>query len=108
MIDGTPKFTSLAIKEISADIGVNQLQLVAKAGFVNRENGATHGWTKAEGSVWSRETIEKLLEPKALMEMDMATLHFHDASVPGTQRPERPTAEPGGLMEHLGSEADQA
>jgi hypothetical protein len=107
MIDGTPKFTSLAIKEISADIGVNNLTLVAKAGFVNRSNGVTHGWTRAEGAVWSDETKQKLLELKEAMEKDLATLHFQEFS-PGTQPLERSSVEPGGLMEHLrADEADQ-
>jgi hypothetical protein len=110
MIDGTPKFSSLALKEITADISANNIALVGKAGFVNRTNGATHGWTKAEGSVWSRATIEKLLELKELMEKDLATLHFQEFST-GTQPVERQPVDPGGLMEHLGnlgSEADQA
>lgn len=111
MIHGTPKFNALAIKEISADIGVNNLTLVAKAGFVDTATGATHGWTRAEGALWSRETREKLIELKDLMERDMATLHLHEFTSQGTQQTVRPPVEPGGLMEHLGnlgSEADQA
>jgi hypothetical protein len=103
-ISGTPKFSALDLKEMSAEISGTSIALSGKAAFVNPSNNATHGWTKAEGSVWSKETIEALLELRAQMEKDLARLHFEGQSVASDgSRP----LELGGLGEHLGQDADQ-
>lgn len=105
-IDGTPKFSTLVIKEISAEINGMSVVLSGKAAFVDRNNNATHGWTKGEGAIWSKETLEQLMALQQLMEVDLARLHFSVAGggVPGR---EPAPAYVGGIGEHL-EEADQA
>ena len=108
-IDGTPKFTTLEVREIAAEITVNTVTLTGKAGFRDKNTGATHAWTKGEGAIWSKETMEQLQTLRGYMEADLARLHFSDA--PGSFSGGGagfPSVEPRGLMEHLVEEADQA
>lgn len=106
-VDGTPKFTSLSVKEVTVSFSTTNVALTGKAAFVDRNTNMTHGWTNGEGAIWSRETIEAVLLLQQSMENDLARLHFVEggggrASVSG-----KPLQIPtGGLGEHL-EEADQ-
>lgn len=104
--EGTPKFSTLVVREITAEIGTSTVTLTGKAAYLDRTNGATHGWTKGEGAVWSKETIERLRSLQESMELDLASLHFIDAA-PSQIGRRLPSAEPGGIGEHL-EDADQA
>lgn len=106
-IDGTPKFSTLAVKEITAEINGMSVVLTGKAAFVDRNTNATHGWTKGEGAIWSEETKAQLLVLQQLMEEDLARLHFSDSYAADSGRPQMRTAAPSGIGEHL-EEADQA
>lgn len=106
-IDGTPKFSTLSVAEISVDFKGNNVSLTCKVGFVNRETNVTHGWTRGEGAIWSKETIARLDELRAAMEIDLAARHFHEYSTVGGSTPTPPPVHIGGIGEHL-SEADQA
>lgn len=105
-IDGTPKFTTLAVAEVAADFKGTSVTLSCKVAFGNRETGATHAWTKGEGAIWSKETIARLEELRAAMEQDLAARHFQEFTVVNGGRAPSPT-HIGGIGEHL-SEADQA
>ena len=107
-IDGTPKFTTLEVREISAEITTNSVTLSGKAGFRDKNTGATHAWTKGEGAIWSKETLEQLQTLRGFMEADLARLHFSDAPGSVVAGATYSPAEPRGLMEHLVEEADQA
>jgi len=104
-IDGTPKFASLVVAEITAEIKGSSKTLTAKAAFVDRATNHTHGWTKGEGAIWSPETIQALEALQESMERDLASLHFLGHSAPTAST--TPSRELGGLGEHL-AEADQA
>jgi hypothetical protein len=106
-VDGTPKFSSLVVREISAEISVNSITLTGKAAFFDKTSGANHAWTKGEGAIWSKATIEQLQLLASMMEVDLARLHFHGGQSASPLSRGFPSAEPSGLMEHLG-EADQA
>ena len=106
MIHGSPKFSGLAIGELTLNKLGPTLKLEAKAAFVDPKTGSTHGWTT--GSQWSPTTIAKLGELLALMEMDMGRAHFEGGGVPlegaivGTPGPQQGRLTPmGGLSEHV-------
>ncbi len=101
---GTPKFSTLVVREISAEITGMDIKLTGKAAFGDANSNTTYGWTKGEG-VWSKETLQQLLALQAMMEQDLARLHFTDAESPGTAR-NQPLRVPSGIAEHL-DEADQ-
>lgn len=105
-IDGTPKFGTIAVKEITADITASTLTLSCKAAFVDRTSGSTHGWTWGEGGIWSQETKDRLRALQESMENDLARLHFQEG---GEMQVTRHSAQPqlGGIAEHL-EDADQA
>ena len=52
------------------------VSLVAKAAFVSSETGQTHGYTTHER--WSPAVTEKLNELRALLEREIACVHFAD------------------------------
>ncbi len=109
MISGSPKFSGLAIGEISINL-LQTLTIAAKAAFVDPKTGATHGWTEQK-TQWSRETIAKLYELTALMENDMAIVHFSDGMPSTVSSVIAPAAKPGlggGLGEHLGTDKGDA
>lgn len=103
-IDGTPKFQTLAVAELTAELKGSSVTLTAKAAFVDRASGLTHGWTKGEGAIWSQETIARLGALRESMERDLAGLHFNGPALPEQQAEQR---ELGGLGEHL-MDAEQA
>lgn len=104
MIRGTPKFDGVAVAEGSFSFLGNGPAIEAKAAFVNTKTGDTHGWTT--NKVWSRATIEKLQELRALMEIDIGQRHLEGggeslmgpATLAGASGGLR---EPGGLSAHL-------
>lgn len=90
MIKGTPRFDGLAIGELSISYLSNLTArkeggppvIAVKAGFVNSETGATHGWTKGGGPhgapKWSATVYEKAEELRELLELELAQLHFEN------------------------------
>ncbi len=94
---GTPVFDALVLARVEIDM--LKRSLTAQAAFVDTKTGATHGWTKGEGAIWSEETKSAAAVLAASMERDLAKLHF------GTQPSEvaLPTSGPAasGLGEHL-------
>lgn len=107
-VEGTPKFSSLVVKEITAEINGMSVSISAKAAFVDSRTNATHGWTKGEGAIWSENTKAQLLLLQQAIEEDLARAHFTDGVVQNAAftRNNAP-AEVGGITEHL-EEADQA
>lgn len=105
-IEGHPKFNTLALATVSVNFLKPTLELKAVAAFTDSESGHTHGWTRGDGGVWSKETLKKLQELKLSMEQDLAALHFEGATKPGsTTASQKGLGFSGGLLEHLGEEA---
>lgn len=99
MIRGTVRFNGLALGEGSFTF-LNGTGLRAKVAFINAETGKTHGWTESTGG-WSKETLKKLEELRALIEQDFARLHLT------VQEADSAASEgSSGLGEFLGSELD--
>ena len=94
-VTGTPVFDAIAIAEVS--INLLKKTLTAEAAFVNTKTGATHGWTKGEGAIWSEETRAAVAALTAAIERDLARQHFGSAetSLPASAQPA------SGLGEHL-------
>lgn len=92
---GTPVFDALVVTEITVDL--LKKTLTARAAFVNTKTGATHGWTRGEGTIWSEETKAAVAALSASMERDMARQHFGSAetSLPVSGQPV------SGIGEHL-------
>jgi hypothetical protein len=107
MINGTPKFSALAVGEFTVNLLGTAPKMEAKAAFVNPRTGATHGWTT--GNVWSPATVAKMRELVELMELDLSQQHFDGGdTVTGVTDPTvKPGLGGGGLGEHLGSDGDQ-
>jgi hypothetical protein len=80
---GQPKFTGLAIGEITVNRLNAALRMEAKAAFINTRTGQTHGWTT--GNQWTPPTLAKLNELLTLMEEDMARTHFEQGEAATTQ-----------------------
>lgn len=102
-------FNKVAVGELSIDLMSTPAKITAKAAFINTLSGQTHGWTTC--SQWSAATVEKLKELRALMEQDLAALHFADA-VEGGANTGTTTAgsikdNVKGLGEMLGSVAEE-
>jgi hypothetical protein len=109
MIEGTSRINALALGELTANFRAGgNITLTAKAAFLNTNAGATMGWTQGESTMWSRETIDILLQLAEAMEKDLARVHFGDGTSPVYARTDAPNAplSLGGLGEHLG-ETDQ-
>ena len=106
MIRGQPKFDGIAIGEFTAIFLGPTLEFTAKAAFTNSKTGETHGWTKH--THWSKNTIAKLQELRAAMEMDLGQEHFEGGGEvlvgPSGATTPRGLAPDGGLGEHLGDE----
>lgn len=94
---GTPVFDALALTTI--EINLMDKSMTAEAAFVNTKNGATHGWTKGTGSIWSEDTKAAVATLVALMEQDLAQLHF--GTIQAAQGLAVPTQPASGLGEHL-------
>lgn len=99
---GTPAFNAVAILKIDAiHFHHSSVALVAHGAFVNTETGSTYGSTTCRQ--WSKPTLDKLAELRALMEEDLAALVFHrqPATAASPQQ-----AEPGGIGESLRGASD--
>lgn len=108
-IDGTPRYTTIALGELTAKFTGPSVLLTAKAAFVDRNAGSTNGWTIGEGSIWSPGTLALIAQLREAMEIDLATRHFTDyasnvRAFPSNADPQPP----GGLSEFLREEADPA
>lgn len=99
MIKGTVRFNGISIGSLNVDMMRQQLHLEATAAFVDADTGETHGWTKADGKIWSKSTMEKLKELTDSMEKDLAKMHFTETSSDGASR--KPGMEVGGIAEHI-------
>jgi hypothetical protein len=111
MIRGTPKFDGVAIAEGSFNFLGTGPALVGKAAFVSTKTGDTYGWTKNE--VWSRATIEKLQELRALMEIDLGLRHLEGGgeSLAGPATLAGPSGglrDLGGLGDHLSGDGTRS
>jgi len=90
-------FNGIALGELNIDFLATPSKVVAKAAFINTQTGATHGWTTCHQ--WAPDTMERLRELRALMERDLAAIHFADASSgPG---PTTSTTRSGGLQSEM-------
>lgn len=102
-VKGVPKFDSVTMGDINADFKKATISLGGVAAFVDSETGQTHGWTRGEGPVWSKETMLKLQELKDSMEHDLARVHFGDDVIQSNGENTRAgLAFPRGIGEHIG------
>ena len=104
MIHGYPKFDALSLMEFSVSFLGSTIKLEGKAAFVHQSTGDTHGWTSC--TIWSPDTIAKLKELRALMEIDLGMQHFQGGGTSVTMPAGTHFARPDvtGLGEHLGDE----
>lgn len=104
-VDGTPKFGTISVRELTAELLQSGPSLIGKAAFVDRTTGHTHGWTQGTGAVWSPETRALLMQLVESMEQDLANLHFlGGSSGPSGREESKPLF--SGIAEHL-EEAEQ-
>lgn len=95
---GSIVFDGVAITTIEADL-LNK-SLTARAAFINSKTGNTHGWTEAQGTIWSERTKAAFKALVDCMEQDIGRLHF--SNLPATQVSESSvSSEPSGIGEHL-------
>lgn len=106
-VQGVPKFDTIALGDISVDFKKATISLGGVAAFVDSETGMTHGWVKGDGSVWSKATMVKLKELKDAMERDLARVHFGKETIAtnGELSQHGLPFKPGGIGEHVGTEA---
>lgn len=74
MIRGTLKADGVVVSEGSFSFRGTSITLQGKAAFVSTRTGGTYGWT--ECTTWSPETVAKLQELLALMEVDLGRIHL--------------------------------
>lgn len=99
---GTPAFNAVAILRIEPIVfNTNDVSLVAQGAFVNTDNGSTYGQTTCRR--WSKPTLDKLAELRALMEEDLANLVFVRTQPTGAAVAQ---ADPGGIGEDLRGPSD--
>jgi hypothetical protein len=102
---GTPAFNAVAILKIEPILfNTNDVVLVAQGAFVNTDNGSTYGSTTCRR--WSKPTLDKLAELRALMEEDLASLVFQRHAP--TANAGAAQADPGGIGEELRGPSDAA
>lgn len=102
---GTPAFNAVSVLKIEAiDFAAQSSPIVAHAAFVNTETGRTYGRTQCQH--WSKATLDKLAELRALMDADVAAMVFVQSRAGA---PLLEQAEPAGIGEQLRapSEAQQ-
>lgn len=101
-VTGTPAFNAIALLNIDPiSFRSNDIELVAHGAFINTDTGNTYGKTTCRR--WSKQTLEKLLELRALMEEDLAAMVFTQSSSPG---PQPQQVDPGGIGEDLRGQGD--
>ncbi len=110
MVKGTPRFDGLAIGEISISYlsGFTTRKegdppsIEIKAGYVDSETGATHGWTHGGGRHgrpnWSKAAVDKAAELRELLEAELAQVHFKNVAAPT----DPPDDKDEGIGEHAG------
>ena len=79
MVRGTAKFDGVAVGEFSVSRLGPTTKMQAKAAFIGSQSGHTHAWTTNEQ--WSAETMQRLRELLAAMEIDLARIHFSDSDL---------------------------
>jgi hypothetical protein len=105
MREGTPNFDGILVGEFSVSFIESPSVLSAKAAFVNKTTGHTHGWTS--NAQWTPATLRKLQELREAMEEDLAEIHFREGRAaqgggPGLGlTPKRPLS----LGDHLDAES---
>lgn len=101
---GIPAFNAVAILKIDAvHFHHSSVALVAHGAFVNTDTGSTYGSTTCRQ--WSKQTLDKLAELRALMEEDLAALVFHKQASSTSVLAQ---VEPGGIGEALRGGAGEA
>lgn len=99
---GVPAFNAVAVLRIEAmDFSTQSSPIVAHAAFVNIETGRTYGRTQCQH--WSKATLEKIAELRALMEADVAAMVF---AQPRAGAPMLEQTEPTGIGEQLRANSD--
>lgn len=105
-VKGVPKFDSITMGDLTADFKKATISLSGVAAFVDSESGQTHGWTKGEGPVWSKDTMLKLQDLKESMERDLAKVHMSEDTIRADGDRTKPGLEfPSGIGEHVGVDA---
>lgn len=106
-VEGTPAFNAVAVLEVAPIKFTGDVELVAKAAYVNTKTGNTYGSVTCRR--WSKETLDKLQELRAAMERDVAAMVFEQGTI-AHARPQggiRLTdSEPVGIGEHLSTQTD--
>ena len=94
---GIPAFNAVSVLRIEAiDFHNAGVSMTAHGAFVSTETGKTYGKTTCHN--WSKPTLDKLAELRALMEEDLARMVFTQARA---TTPMLEQAEPGGIGEEL-------
>ncbi len=103
-VQGVPKFNEIVLGDISADFKKATISLSGVAAFVDSDTGMTHGWTKGDGPIWSKETMIKLQDLRKAMEQDLAKVHFSERSIQGKGEHAKPGLpfQPMGIGQHIG------
>lgn len=105
-VKGVPKFDAITLGDFTADFKKATISLSGVAAFIDSETGMTHGWTRGNGPVWSKDTMKKLQELKEAMEEDLARIHFGEESIQVHGTKTKPGLKlPSGLGEHVGRDA---
>jgi hypothetical protein len=109
MINGSPKFNGMAMGEGKFSFLGTTIHLEGKAAFIDNRTGQTHGWT--HNTSWSKDTIDKLMELRAAMEVDLGRMHLDGGGevLVVTGKAQAPVLSGGGdgLGEFLGGGAQQ-
>ena len=111
-ITGTPAFDAIAILDIGPiNFHEQGAPIQAQAAYIDTKTGATYG--RIDWSNWSKDTLDKLMELRACMEVDIATRVFIGGGAATSGRANlalNPPEESDGIGEHAGirPEADQA
>lgn len=102
-VKGTPRLQELAITSFEVSYEKATIGLKATAAFVDASTGVTLAWTRGEGGVWSKKTMEMLGELRLAMELDLGKRHFIEGNVASNGKELGLDLE-GGLGGHLGVE----
>ena len=107
MINGSPKFNGMAMGEGKFSFLGTTIHLEGKAAFIDNRTGQTHGWT--HNTSWGKDTIDKLMELRAAMELDLGRLHLEGGGekLVTTSKPPALTGGGDGLGEFLGTSDPQ-
>lgn len=99
-VEGIPKSNAVALMELEGIPFFNgKPEMVAHGAYVHTTSGVTYG--RFTCSKWSKQTLDKLEELRASIEIDLAMLVL-DGVGSSTSACPRLTDEPGGIGEHAG------